>query len=132
MNFSTEPINPDLQILIVKTRESIGEVKKVALAQAWKILQLATAQIIQVIEVKLTELTGPDKKIIAMQALSQFYDSVFVTITLPFIPLLVQPIIHKYVKALLMLLVSATIDAMVTTFREAGIFKRSNKEEVKS
>ena len=37
-------------------------------------------------------------------------------------PKLLQPIIQKYVKQILMLLVSATIDALVTTFRNSGIF----------
>lgn len=119
-----EAISGDVQNLIDKTKQSLGDLKRVALAQAWKILQLATAQIILAIEIKCVELTGPDKKIIAMNALSQFYDSVFLIVNIPFIPPFVQPIIHKYVKSLLMLLVGATIDAMVTTFRDTGVFKR--------
>ena len=58
-----------------------------------------------------------------MESLAQFYDGVFVVVNIPFVPPFVQPIIHKYVKMILMLLVSATIDAMVTAFRNAGIFK---------
>ena len=119
-----EVISGDVQNLIDKTKQSLGDLKNVALSQAWKILQLAVASIVLAIENKCVELTGPDKKVIAMNALSQFYDSVFVVINIPFVPPFVQPIIHKYVKSLLMLLLSATIDAMVTTFRDTGVFKR--------
>ena len=36
--------------LIEETRKALGEVKRVAVAEAWKVLQLATANLIQVIE----------------------------------------------------------------------------------
>lgn len=57
-----------------------------------------------------------------MTMISNFYDQVFTVVNFPFVPKLLQPIIQKYVKQLLMLLVSASIDALVTTFRNAGIF----------
>jgi hypothetical protein len=43
-------------------------------------------------------------------------------VNFPFVPKLLQPIIQKYVKQLLMLLVSSSIDAFVITFRNNGIF----------
>jgi hypothetical protein len=57
-----------------------------------------------------------------MGMISKFYDQTFTIINFPFVPQVLQPIIQKYVKQILMLLVSATIDALVTTFRNSGIF----------
>ena len=119
---SVELIRAEVEKLINNTKESLGIVKKVALAQAWKILQLAVASVVQIIEEIATNLAGPDKKTIAMEALSKFYDSVFVVVDIPFVPNFLEPIIHKYVKSILMIMVSATIDAMVTTFRNTGVF----------
>jgi hypothetical protein len=90
--------------------------------QAWNVLQLATAEVIQRIEDSDPALKGADKKILAMTMISNFYDQVFTIINFPFVPQILQPIIQKYVKQILMLLVSATIDALVTTFRNSGIF----------
>ena len=89
-------------------------------------LQLATASVVQTIENIAADLSGPDKKTAAMSVLSQFYDSVFVVIDIPFVPTILEPIIHKHVKNLMMILVGSTIDAMVTTFKNIGLF-RSNK-----
>lgn len=115
-------IGPEIDKLIVQARASLNEVKTVAIAQAWKILQLAVAATIQIIENSADGLAGKDKKAIAMELLSKFYDSVFIVIDIPFVPNLIEPVIHKYVKSFLMILVSSTIDAMVTTFRNTGVF----------
>jgi hypothetical protein len=112
----------EIEKLINQAKISLNEVKVVALAQAWRILQLAIASTIQIIENTSGDLAGKDKKIIAMDLLSKFYDSVFIIVDIPLVPTLVEPIIHKYVKAFLMILVSSTIDAMVTTFRNTGVF----------
>lgn len=116
----------DLGDLVIKAKDIIINAKSIAMPQAWKILQLATAEIIQNIENNSPTLKGADKKTLAMTMLSNFYDQVFVIIDFPFVPKLLQPIIQKYVKQLLMLLVSATIDALVTTFRNSGIFVDPN------
>lgn len=113
--------------LIVKAKESLGNVKDVALPQAWTLLQLMVAEIIQAIEANCPTLAGKDKKAIALTLLSSFYDSVFIVINIPFVPGFLQPIIHKYVKNLLMILVGATIDAMVTTFKNTGVFTTKDK-----
>ena len=117
-----ELVKVEIEKLINNTKESLGIVKNVALSQAWKILQLAVASVVQIIEQIATNLAGPDKKVIAMEALSKFYDGVFIAIDIPFVPNILEPIIHKYVKSILMIMVSATIDAMVTTFRNTGVF----------
>lgn len=117
-----ELVAVEVEKLINQAKQSLNEVKVVAVAQAWKILQLAVASIVQVIENTAADLAGKDKKAIAMELLSKFYDSVFVVVDIPFVPNLVEPIIHKYIKSFLMILVSSTIDAMVTTFRQTGVF----------
>lgn len=83
---------------------------------------MATASIIQIIEKLGTDLKSHDKKQLAMNLISSFYDQIFVVVDIPVVPNVLEPIIHKYVKAFLMILVSATIDALVTTFRQTGVF----------
>jgi hypothetical protein len=117
-----EKINLEVEKLISQAKLSLNEVKIVAIAQAWKILQLSIAATIQIIENTATDLAGKDKKLIAMELLSKFYDSVFIVVDVPFVPNVLEPIIHKSVKNFLMILVSSTIDAMVTTFRNTGVF----------
>ena len=112
----------DLGNLVVKAKEILKSAKAVAIPQAWNVLQLATAEVIQSIEDNSPSLKGADKKTLAMTMISNFYDQVFTIINFPFVPQLLQPIIQKYVKQILMLLVSATIDALVTTFRNSGVF----------
>lgn len=112
----------DLGDLVIKAKEMLRSAKAVAMPQAWNILQLATAEVIQSIEDNSPSLKGADKKTLAMTMVSNFYDQVFTIINFPFVPQVLQPIIQKYVKQILMLLVSATIDALVTTFRNSGIF----------
>lgn len=121
----TENLKNKLQELVNQNQENLNNIKAVALDQAWKILQLTVADIIQSIEINYPTLAGKDKKAIAMDLLSTFYDSVFTIVNIPFVPAFLQPIIHKSVKSVLMLLVSSSIDAMVTTFRNIGVFKVS-------
>jgi hypothetical protein len=115
-------IKLEIEKLVIKTQESLGTVKSVAIAEAWKILQLAIAATVQIIETIGTELSSPDKKTLAMDLLSSFYDKVFLVVDIPVVPNLLEPIIHRYVKAFIMILVGSTIDAMVTTFRNTGVF----------
>ena len=122
MSTVKEVVSLEVEKLVNQAKTSLNEVKVVALAQAWKILQLAVASTIQIIENTASDLAGKDKKAIAMELLNKFYDSVFIVVDVPFVPNLVEPIIHKYIKAFLMILVSSTIDAMVTTFRNTGVF----------
>ena len=112
----------ELEKLISQAKLSLNEVKVVALSQAWKLLQLAVVQTIQHIETINPLLAGKDKKIIAIDCISRFYDSVFIMVDVPLIPNILEPIIHKYIKTFLMVLVGSTIDAMVTTFRQVGVF----------
>jgi hypothetical protein len=112
----------NIQSLVEKAKTILKAVKDVAMPQAWNILQLATVDIIQSIENNSPNLKGADKKTLAMAMISNFYDQVFTVVNFPFVPKLLQPIIQKYVKQILMLLVSSSIDALVITFRNTGIF----------
>lgn len=119
---SKELITKEVVVLIDQTKSSLKEVRKFAVAEAWKILQLATASVIQIIEAFGNDLSSPDKKQLAMNLLNKFYDSIFTVVDIPMVPNMLEPLIHKYVKAFLMILVSSTIDALVTTFRNTGVF----------
>jgi hypothetical protein len=112
----------NIQSLVEKAKTILKAVKDVAMPQAWNILQLATVDVIQSIENNNPTLKGADKKTLAMAMISNFYDQVFIVVNFPFVPKLLQPIIQKYVKQILMLLVSSSIDALVITFRNTGIF----------
>ena len=118
-----ELVQVKVDLLVNQVKLSLKDLKTVAISEAWKILQLAVVEIIQQIEQSGSELKGKDKKALAMELLSKFYDSVFMIIDVPFVPNLIEPIIHKYVKSLLMILLGSTIDAMVTAFRQIGIFE---------
>jgi hypothetical protein len=119
---SQELIRAEVEKLILSTKERVNEVKVFALGEAWKLLQLTTASVVQIIEAIGNDLSNPDKKALAMDLLNSFYDKVFLVVDVPFVPNLVEPIIHKYIKNILMIMVSATIDATVTIFRNTGVF----------
>jgi hypothetical protein len=112
----------NIKVLVDKAKSVLQSAKEVAIPQAWNILQLATVDVIQSIENNSPTLKGADKKTLAMTMISNFYDQVFTLVNFPFVPKILQPIIQKYVKQLLMLLVSSSIDALVITFRNNGIF----------
>jgi hypothetical protein len=118
-----ELVQVKVDLLVNQVKLSLKDLKTVAISEAWKILQLAVVEIIQQIEQSGSELKGKDKKALAMELLSKFYDSVFMIIDIPFVPNLIEPIIHRHVKSLLMILLGSTIDAMVTAFRQMGIFE---------
>jgi len=116
-------IRKEVENLIVETKKAVSDVKKFAVSEVWKILQLLTAAIIQLIENFATELSGPEKKKLALELIGGFYDKIFIHVDLPWVPSVLEPIIHSHVKSFLMILVSSGIDAMVATFRQVGVFK---------
>lgn len=118
----------DVSSIVNLAQNLLQNSKNIAITQAWKVLQLATAEVIQSIENNNPTLKGADKKTLAMTMISNFYDQVFKIVNFPFAPAFLQPIIQKYVKQLLMILVSASIDSLVSIFRQTGIFEDpSNK-----
>lgn len=119
---SQDLIRVEVEKLITRTQEKVGEVKKFALDEAWKLLQLATATVVQIIESIGNDLSSPEKKALAIELLNSFYDKFFLIVDIPFVPNLIEPIIHRYIKTILMIMVSASIDATVTIFRNTGVF----------
>lgn len=110
----------DKLIIITNQQENT---KKISVGDAWKILQLVTADVVTFIEQNsFTNLDGKTKKELALLYIDKFYDAVFVIIGIPFVPSVLEPIIHRYVKKLLMTLVGSTIDALVVTFKRTGFF----------
>jgi hypothetical protein len=103
-------------------KQKLQNLKSVALSEAWKTLQLVIASTVQIIEAVAKDLEGKEKKEIAIDYINNFYDKAFLIIDIPFVPSLVEPIIHRYIKKILMIMVSSSIDATVTIFRETGIF----------
>jgi len=103
-------------------KQSLKNLKSVALSEAWKALQLVVASTVQIIEAIAKDLEGKDKKAIAIEYINTFYDTTFTIIDIPLVPNFLEPIIHSYVKKVLMILVSSSIDATVSIFRQTGIF----------
>ena len=120
---STELISQEVEKLIQTLKNSYEGVKRVAVAEAWKVLQTAVATIVQIIESIGNDLSSPEKKALALHLLSNLYDKVFMVVDIPLIPHMLESILHKHVKNFLMVLVSSTIDSMVTIFRSTGVFQ---------
>lgn len=99
----------------------LNDLKILSLDQVSEILQLASAKTILLIQNTCADLTGADKKQLAMNIISEFYDKVFTVVEIPFVPKILQPIFQKFIKQLLLLVVSGAIDGLVTTFRNTGI-----------
>lgn len=116
-------IRAEVENLINETKQSLSEVKYFAVSEAWKILQLLTAVVIRLIENLGNDLSSPEKKELALELISNFYDKIFKVVSIPWVPRVLEPIIHSHVKSFLMILVSSGIDAMVATFRQVGVFQ---------
>lgn len=126
---SKELITNEVNNLTDQVKDSVKNVKRFAVAEAWKILQVVTASVIQIIEKIGTDISSPEKKELALKLLSDFYDKVFLVVDIPVIPNILEPIIHKYVKGFLMILVGSSIDALVATFRQTGVFLKKQLDD---
>ena len=69
---TSDQVRAEIDKLIEASKKSLGEVKSFAIAEAWKILQLLTAAVIQVIENIATDLGGAEKKKLAMELINSF------------------------------------------------------------
>ena len=128
MKDSEKLIVQEVEKLTVNTKKLLPEVQKIAVDEAWKLLQLITATIIQIIESIGKDLSGPKKKKMALDLISRFYDSTFIIVDVPYLPNILESYLHKYVKQFLMMLVGSTIDSMVTIFRNTGVFLKKSTE----
>lgn len=118
-----ELIQQEIVKISQQIKESLVDIKVIALAEAWKILQLFIAIVIQVIERFGDDLSSPEKKELALQTIESFYDNVLSHIDIPAVPSAIEPMLHGYLKKIIMVFVGASIDAMVATFRNVGVFK---------
>lgn len=101
---------------------------KVGISEVWRVLQLAIVEIVLFIENnapknytetgEIVVMPGTEKKQAAMDAASRFYDLLYITIDIPFMPGWVRRILHPYAKALFMKCVSGSIDATVKTLNK--------------
>jgi aspartokinase len=103
---------------------------KVSLGEAWRILQLIIAKLVTKLDIIGTALKGLEKKEIAIEVINKVYDTIFLVVDIPVVPNALEPIIHRYVKQLLMVMVSSSIDATVTIFKQTGIISNKPKERV--
>lgn len=125
---SKELITQEVEKLTLSTTKLLPEVKRIAIDEAWKLLQLITATVIQIIESIGKDLEGQEKKTLAINLISNFYDKAFLVVDIPYVPNIIESYLHKYVKQFLMVLVSSTIDSMVTIFRNTGVFLKKSTE----
>lgn len=125
---SKELITAEVEKLTLSTTKLLPEVKQIAIDEAWKLLQLITATVIQIIESIGKDLEGQEKKTLAINLISNFYDKAFLVVDIPYVPNIIESYLHKYVKQFLMVLVSSTIDSMVTIFRNTGVFLKKSTE----
>jgi hypothetical protein len=125
-------IRTEIVNIIEQARVSFADVKNFALDEVWKILQLLTAVVIQLIEELGKDLSSPEKKEFALELIESFYDNVFVHVDIPFLPSVVETVLHSHIKKVIMMLVSSGIDAMVATFRQVGVFKPKTPVTIES
>ena len=59
---SKELITNEVDNLTEQVKDSLKNVKRFAVAEAWKILQVVTASVIQIIEKIGTDISSPEKK----------------------------------------------------------------------
>jgi hypothetical protein len=121
---SKELIIEEANRLHLELQQNLQTLKRLAINEAWGILQLVIASVVQIIESVGKDLSSPEKKQLALDIISNFYDNAFKVVDLPFVPGFIEPIIHRYVKAIIMIMVGSAIDATVTIFRQTGIFLR--------
>lgn len=124
-----EKIKPELQETIDQIKNTLSDAKKVALSEAWKILQILVAKVITAIETAAVDWSGKEKKKLAMDFLNEAYDTLFSAIDIPGVPAFLENYLHKYIKSVLMILMSSAIDAMVATFRDIGVFVAKKENE---
>ena len=127
MEDSKKIIQEEIDKLILSTLESLSEVKTFAIGEVWRILQLLIATVIRLIENIGTDLSSPEKKTLAMSLITEFYDRVFINVDIPMIPSVIEPMLHGYVKQIILTLVDSAIDSMVKTFRDVGIFVQKQR-----
>jgi len=117
-----ELIIQEAEKLTKELQAKLQNAKTLALDEVWRSLQLVVAGVVQIIEAIAKELEGKEKKAIAIEFINAFYDKAILVVDIPLVPSFMEAIIHSYVKKILMIMVSASIDATVSIFRQTGVF----------
>jgi hypothetical protein len=121
-----ELVQQEVKKLVNRTKTQISDIKRIALRQAWKILDDNITDVVIFLQDFATDLSKPEKKAQAMLIMSEFYDNVFTVVEFPFVPKILQPLTQKFVKQILLdFFVSSAIDSTVTTLKRTGVIKDS-------
>jgi hypothetical protein len=107
------------------------KIPSISIGDAWSKLQLLSSHVVRQLETFGNDIKGKEKKEIALLIIDKFYDNTFVAIGIPFIPRFLESILHSYIKSILMILVSRSIDIFVRIFKDTGVFTK-NKEELQN
>jgi hypothetical protein len=119
-----ELVQQEVKKLVNRTKVQISDIKRIALRQAWKILDDNITDVVIFLQDFATDLSKPEKKDQAMLIMSEFYDNVFTIVEFPFVPKILQPLTQKFVKQILLdFFVSSAIDSTVTTLKRTGVIK---------
>jgi len=119
-----ENLDKDIQNISNDEQEKLKQQnlpKKIPLTIVWTTSQILVAKLVKLMADKANDMKNEEKKQTVLNAVKTFYDTVFVFFDIPFVPSFIEPIIHNRVKQILIILVSATIDATVKTFQDTGV-----------
>lgn len=114
----------ELQKVSIQAKESLAEVRRVALNEAWKTLNKLTNSCVYVMQVFGKDVAKTERKELVLKIVSDFYDGVFKVVDVPFVPQILESVLHSYVKKIVMIFVAASIDAAVDTFKDLGVFSK--------
>lgn len=114
----------ELQKVSIQARESLAEVRRVALNEAWKTLNKLTNSCVYVMQVFGKDVAKTERKELVLKIVSDFYDGVFKVVDVPFVPQILESVLHSYIKKIVMIFVAASIDAAVDTFKDLGVFSK--------
>lgn len=119
-----ENLDKDIQNISNNEQEKLKQQnlpKKIPLTIVWTTSQILVAKLVKLMADKANDMKNEEKKQTVLNTVKTFYDTVFVFFDIPFVPSFIEPIIHNRVKQILIILVSATIDATVKTFQDTGV-----------
>lgn len=122
LNFDTIKTEANGLMIWVQTAVVNGG-KRLPLHAAWQLIQTALAKTVLIIEQNVVgAVSGPEKKAAAMAIIGQVVNVVIGSITLPYVPLWIQNMMGNYIKTFLLEVASGSIDALVSTFHDTGVF----------
>lgn len=105
----------DVTSVIGKIKEeyaSLMEDGKLSLADAWRLIMVATEEFAKLAES--FNVGGEQKKAMVLAALEEFYDRVMANWDIPYIPnVVVEPALKRILKPVIMNIASSTVDYIV-------------------